>query len=225
MVDTRGQYDQLFSVYVPIAVGVFALVLILVTFVVLRYRSSDDRPVGGRSRAPLAEGAYAFALTCIAAGLLYLTFTIMDEQEGGGSVATGEIRSRRPPAVDIEVTAARWNWRFDYPRYGITEVGTGNNTPTLVVPVGEVRFAVTSLDVVHSFFIPELRYKRDAFPERFNRFTLGFDRPTFLRGAGKCAEYCGLRHSYMIFNVRVLERAAFERWARRRAAASRGGGA
>ncbi len=224
MVDTRGQYEDLFSIYTPIAVGVFALVLVLLVFTVLRYRSADDRPAGGSSRAPVAEGVYAAVLALVAAGLTYLTFSIMAEQEPGArakAVATGELRSTAAPAIDIDVTAARWNWRFDYPRYGITQVGTGNNTPTLVVPIGNVRFAVTSIDVVHSFFIPEQRYKRDAFPERFNRFTLGFDRPGFIRGGGKCAEYCGLRHSYMEFNVRVLDRAAFERWAQgKRAAAS-----
>lgn len=193
------------------------LVLVLLLFAVLRYRGAAGRRARGPSRAPVVEGAYAVVLACIAAGLVYLTFSTMSQQDPGGAagaVSTGEVDSRSAPAVDIDVTAARWNWRFDYPRYGITQVGTGNNTPTLFVPVGEVRFAVTSIDVVHSFFIPEQRYKRDAFPERYNRFTLGFDRPGFIRGGGRCAEYCGLRHAYMNFDVRVLDRAAFERWAR-----------
>ena len=225
MVDTRQQYEDLLSIYLPIAGGVFLLILGLLLFLVLRYRSSDDRPTEGRSRAPVAEGVYGGVLTVVAAGLVYLTFSVMSEQEAGGradTVSTGEVSSRAAPTIDIDVTAARWNWRFDYPRYGITQVGTGTDTPTLVVPVGNVRFAVTSIDVVHSFFIPQQRYKRDAFPERFNRFTLGFDRPTFIRGGGKCAEYCGLRHAYMDFDVRVLDRAAFERWARSKRAAAAG---
>jgi cytochrome c oxidase subunit 2 len=225
VVDTRQGYEDLFSIYLPIAVGVFVLILVLLVLVVLRYRSADPRPIEGRSRAPLLEGAYALALALVAGGLVYLTFSTMSAQEGGqppDSVATGEVSSRSRPTVDIDVTAARWNWRFDYPRYGITQVGTGNNTPTLVVPVGNVRFVVTSIDVVHSFFIPEQRYKRDAFPERFNRFTLGFDRPAFIRGGGKCAEYCGLRHSYMEFNVRVLDPVAFQRWAQAKRAAAAG---
>ncbi len=225
MVNTRQQYEDLLSIYLPIAGGVFVLILVLLLFVVVRYRSSDDRPTEGRSRAPVAEGIYAAVLTVVAAGLVVLTFSVMSEQEAGGradAVSTGEVSSRGAPTIDIDVTAARWNWRFDYPRYGITQVGTGNNTPTLVVPVGNVRFALTSIDVVHSFFIPEQRYKRDAFPERFNRFTLGFARPTFIRGGGKCAEYCGLRHAYMEFNVRVLDRAAFERWAQSKRAAAAG---
>jgi cytochrome c oxidase subunit II len=225
VVDTRQQYDELFSVYLPIAGAVFVLVLVLLLFVVLRFRSSDERPVSGRSRAKVAESVYAGLLACIAAFLVYLTFSVMAEQESGAparTVNTGQVESRSAPAIDIDVTAARWNWRFDYPRYGITQVGTGNNTPTLVVPVGNVRFALTSIDVVHSFFMPEQRYKRDAFPERFNRFTLGFDRPAFIRGGGKCAEYCGLRHSYMEFNVRVLDQADFERWAQAKRAAESG---
>lgn len=224
MVDTREQYQDLFAIYMPIAVGVFVLVLVLLLFMVLRYRSSRDRAVDARSRATVVESVYAGVLALVAAGLTFLTFSTMNELEAGTparSASPGEVRATVPVELDVTVTASRWNWRFDYPRYGITQVGTGNNTPTLVVPVGNVRFAVTSLDVVHSFFIPYQRYKRDAFPERFNRFTLGFDRPAFYRGAGKCAEYCGLRHSYMEFNVRVLDRASFERWAQAKRAAAR----
>jgi cytochrome c oxidase subunit 2 len=223
--DTREQYANLAAVYGPIAVGVFALMIAMIVVFALRYRSDDDRPVGGRSKATGAESLYALGLACVAAGLAYITFSTMADLEAGvpsGQSPAGEVAAAGPPALEVTVTAARWNWRFDYPRYGITQVGSGTRLPTLVVPTGHVRFAVTSVDVVHSFFIPEERYKRDAFPERYNRFGLRFERPGFRRGGGKCAEYCGLRHSYMNFDVRVLDRASFERWAQAQRAAAGG---
>jgi cytochrome c oxidase subunit 2 len=122
------------------------------------------------------------------------------------------------PAVTIDVIAARWTWRFDYRGLGITQAGDGRRIPTLVVPVGDVRFSATSRDVIHSFFIPYLRFKRDAFPKRRTNFTLGFDRPGLHPAEGECAEFCGLRHAYMHFNVEVLEPAAFRAWVRRRQA-------
>lgn len=228
MADTREQYEDLAAVYWPIAVGVFALVVVLIVGFALRYRGDGDRPVEGPSGAKAIESLYAVGLACVAAGLAYLTFSTMAELEAGvpgGQSAAGEAAAVGPPALDVTVTAARWNWRFDYPRYGITQVGSGTRLPTLVVPTGSVRFAVTSVDVVHSFFIPDERYKRDAFPERFNSFTLAFEQPGFRRGGGKCAEYCGLRHSYMNFDVRVLDSASFERWAQaQRGAAGAGQG-
>ncbi len=227
MADTREQYENVGAVYWPIAIGVFVLVVVLIVAFALRYRSDDYRPVEGRSRAEGLESLYALGLACVAAALAYLTFSTMAELEAGvpgGQSAAGEVAATGPPALEVTVTAARWNWRFDYPRYGITQVGSGTRLPTLTVPTGDVRFAVTSVDVVHSFFIPEERYKRDAFPERFNRFGLRFERPGFRRGGGKCAEYCGLRHSYMNFDLRVLDRAAFERWAQAQRAAAGGAG-
>lgn len=223
MADTREQYENLGAVYWPIAVGVFVLVVVLIVVFALRYRSDDDRPVGGRSKATVAESLYALGLACVAAGLAYVTFSTMAELEAGvpgGQSPAGEVAAAGPPALEVTVTAARWNWRFDYPRYGITQVGSGTRLPTLVVPTGNVRFAVTSVDVVHSFFIPEERYKSDAFPERYNRFALRFERPGYRRGEGHCAEYCGLRHSYMNFDLRVLDSASFERWAQAQRAAA-----
>jgi cytochrome c oxidase subunit 2 len=83
----------------------------------------------------------------------------------------------------------------------------------LVVPANtEIRFRMTSIDVIHSFWIPYLRFKRDAFPGRATEFDLSFERP----GAhvdGVCAEFCGLKHDQMVFDVQVMSRAAFQTWA------------
>lgn len=226
MADTREQYENLAAVFWPIAIAVFVVVIVLIVAFVLRYRGDDDRPVEPRSKATVAELVYGSGLTCVAALLVYLTFTTLAELEAGapaGQAAAGEVAAVGPPALEVVVTAARWNWRFDYPRYGISQVGSGTRLPTLVVPTGNVRFAVTSVDVVHSFYIPDERYKRDAFPERYNNFTLAFEQPGFRRGGGRCAEYCGLRHSYMNFDVRVLDSASFERWAQAQRAAAGAG--
>jgi cytochrome c oxidase subunit 2 len=82
---------------------------------------------------------------------------------------------------------------------------------TLVVPSGQtVQFRMRSLDVIHSFFVPKLRFKRDAFPERTTEFDLVFHEPGF---TGRCAEFCGLHHADMRFNVEVLPPDEFARWA------------
>jgi cytochrome c oxidase subunit 2 len=162
------------------------------------------------------------ALAVVCAVLVYVTFTAMsrglsDLPAEAGDIARADAGGPAPRAdLDVRVTAARWEWRFDYPREGIAQVGTGTQIPTLVVPVGDVRFALTSLDVVHAFFVPYLRFKRDAFPGRTTRFTLRFAAPGDHPAEGECAEFCGLRHAYMQFNVRVLRPAAFRAWARAR---------
>jgi cytochrome c oxidase subunit 2 len=88
-------------------------------------------------------------------------------------------------------------------------VGTNRNPPTLVVPIGEeIRFSLTSRDVIHAFWIPSLRFKRDAFPGRQTLFGLSFARAGVHRGV--CAEFCGLHHADMSFRVRAVPRARFE---------------
>jgi cytochrome c oxidase subunit 2 len=73
-----------------------------------------------------------------------------------------------------------------------------------------VRFTLTSRDVIHSFWVPAVRFKRDAFPKRTTTFDLVFDQPGF--HPGYCAEYCGLQHGAMHFSVNVLAPADFSAW-------------
>ena len=237
MVDTDETYQELFDIYWPIGVGVFCLVTLLVVIFAVRYRDrgpEHDRPRRAHHERTPVEGAYVVVLGLVAAMLVYFTFTTMSEERANlpaeASAGTSELAQggtdeeeaqggqQAPPAdLLVRVTAARWNWRFDYPEFGVTQAsGGGRGITTLVVPAGgNVRFDMTSLDVIHSFYIPRLRFKRDAFPERLTSFTLGFDEPGVYREEGHCAEFCGLRHSDMLFNLVVLEPGDFRAWVAR----------
>jgi cytochrome c oxidase subunit II len=225
VIDTRHEFDRVAGLYLPIAVGVIALVALLALFMALRYRARPgeagaDGP--GRRRpsrlsdAPKTELLYAVLLACVAALLLWKTFSV--------EARTDEVQ--RPAAVTIAVTAAKWHWTFAYPRYGIVEAGTDVRPPTLVVPAGEVvRFTLRSVDVIHAFWISARRFKRDANPAKVSDFTLVFPTPGFSRNGGECSEYCGLRHAQMRFDVLVLSGAAFARWAASGGRARAGGAA
>ncbi|MGO9497135.1 MAG: cytochrome c oxidase subunit II [Solirubrobacteraceae bacterium] len=209
LINTRTEYDYLFSIYVPIAIGVFALILVLVVGAVLIYRRRPpERAARWHEHNPL-EGSYAVLLGCVAAFLLYLTFTTEHKVD--------TVANEERPAVVINVIASKWEWTFNYPAYGITvRSGTVGRQP-LVVPAGQaVRFEITSVDVIHSFWIPALRYKHDAIPGSTQIATLVFSRGVF---PGQCAEFCGLRHADMIFTADALSPAAFTAWARGRGTA------
>jgi cytochrome c oxidase subunit II len=205
LVDTRHEYNHLASIYVPIAIGVFAAIVLAVAVAVLRYRGRPPERAARWSENNPLEGGYAILLALTVAFLLYLTFSAEHRVD--------TVSNRQVPAVTIDVTGAKWEWTFQYPRYGITaRSGTVGRQP-LVVPSGEaVRFRLRTVDVIHAFWIPRLEYKHDLIPGSIQTITLSFDRPGLLAGA--CAEFCGLRHSDMIFNVRVVAPGQFERWAR-----------
>jgi cytochrome c oxidase subunit II len=114
------------------------------------------------------------------------------------------------------VVAARWDWRFEYPGSGAVVQGTDQTIPTLYLPQGvPVDFAGTSRDVQHAFWVPDERFKRDVFANRTTTWQMTFDDLGFHEGGGACAEFCGLRHANMVFNVDVLPPPEFHRWEQR----------
>lgn len=213
--DTRDEYTELLNVYWPIGVATFLIILVLVVLFVWRFRSEDRKWTKSKAKST-SEEVYAGFLVLVVAVLLFFTYDTMSDIEGDGA---GAQPPERPVEMTVDVTAAKWNWRFEYPELGIVEQGSKGFIPTLVVPEDTpIGFEQTSVDVIHSFWIPHLRFKRDAFPSRTTTFTLRFPDRGFFRQGGECAEFCGLDHSEMVFHVRVLGEEEFREWARERGA-------
>jgi cytochrome c oxidase subunit II len=102
---------------------------------------------------------------------------------------------------------------FLLPEYGITVRSGTTGLKPFVVPTNEaVRFNLTSVDVIHAFWVYALRYKHDAFPGTLQRITVDFPRAGLLDG--QCAEFCGLRHPDMLLAARAVSPARFAAWAR-----------
>jgi len=204
--DTRDRYQELFGVYWPIGVAIFVVVAGLLLFVVLRFRSAErDFPQGREESRPL-EAGWLLVVAGLVVALLAFTYSSMDDLEAFEDETGGPL---------VEITAAKWNWRFDYPEAGVSRVGGDRRPTTLVVPADTpVRFRGTSLDVIHSFWIPEVRFKRDLFPGRRTSFVLSFPEEGFFSQGGECNQFCGLLHATMTFNVRVVSQGEFERWLR-----------
>jgi cytochrome c oxidase subunit 2 len=209
MTDTRDQFHRLFGeIYLPVLVTVGAIVVLVILFAAIRYRRGSGRGPGGPTERPVFESLYAVTIAAIVAALVWATFT--------AEAKVDEVS--KTPGLRVDVTAFKWQWRFDYPDQGVrASIGTDSHHAELVVPEDTVvGFRMTSRDVIHALWIPAVRFKRDAFPNRFTSFDLVFDTPgTF---PGRCAEFCGLEHAGMTLEVHVLRKPAFDAWlaARRR---------
>ncbi|HEX8855326.1 MAG TPA: cytochrome c oxidase subunit II [Thermoleophilaceae bacterium] len=208
MVDTGHEYHHLFSIYVPIAVGVWLAIALATGYGLLRYRRRPGRVPSGRHEAQVPELTYAALLVGVAAMLLYFTFTTESKVDA----------LPRKPGLVLHVTAGQWNWRFNYPN-GASVVSSSLHQRVMQVPTNTVILVkLHSVDVVHSLWIPERRIKKDAFPGADNELKLTFPKAGTFSGA--CAEFCGLHHAEMRFGVKAVPRPQFDAWLRVQAGAS-----
>ena len=202
LIDTREEFQDLWGIYLPIGVAVTVIVFGLVLFTVVRYRRRGDELPQGREGPPILEGLYALVLAAVVVFLLTMTFRTDDRV----------VEVSADPGQKVDVTAFQWGWRFTYPGDGVTVVGDDKRPPTLVVPLDTtVQFTLRSRDVIHAFWIPEVRFKRDAFPDRETTFDLSFDEQDM---TGSCAEFCGLAHGEMTFDVVAMGQDEFGDWLR-----------
>jgi len=112
-----------------------------------------------------------------------------------------------PAALRISVSGEQWWWRITY----ASDSGPVTTANEIRIPAGRpVLFKLTSPDVIHSFWVPNLGGKVDMIPGRTTLLRLQADEPGNYRG--QCAEYCGGPHALMAFEVVVLAQAAFDTW-------------
>ncbi len=193
----------LWRVLLSTGVAVGALVAGLILWTVVRDRrprglAAGALPAQVRANVPL-EVLYTVIPLVLVAVLFGLTMRAQHRVS----------RQHATPDLAVEVTGLQWGWRFRYPAQGVTVVGDANHPPTLVLPAGaDVRLRLVAADVIHSFFVPAFLVKRDLIPGVDNAIEV---HPTRVgRFPGYCAEFCGLDHWRMTFDVEVVSPADFQ---------------
>lgn len=113
----------------------------------------------------------------------------------------------------VTVVAQQWWWEFQYHLDGDTDSPPDFVTPgEMVIPVGQqVPLQITSRDVIHSFWIPQLNGKKDGVPGRYHDWIIEASRPG--RYLGACTEFCGLSHGWMRMYTIALEPSEWNAWA------------
>ncbi len=195
--------------------GVIVWGLIFYAVVKFRRRSDDEVPRQTRYNLPL-EVFYTIAPVLMCVVFFFHTVRVQDEV----------VKIEDNPDMTVEVMGQQWSWTFNYgvgeqdtsanpeddefayQEYVYTS-GDGNEIPTLVLPVDQrIQFNLHSPDVIHDFGVPAFLVKMDVIPGRVNRLQI---TPT-VEGdyAGKCYELCGVYHSRMLFNVKVVSQAEYD---------------
>jgi cytochrome c oxidase subunit II len=208
-----AQAHRMYNLWVGSVIAAFLvgfLVWGLIFWCVVRYRKrGDELPPQTRYNLPM-EMLYTVAPFLVIAVLFYYTATT--------EVYVDKIDDH--PDVKVEVVAEKWNWQFRYlddaargpDGQPLSTVGSTDYIPVLVIPTHEkVEFFERSQDVIHSFWVPDLLFKRDVFPGNVtNRFQVTVDK----EGAyvGHCAELCGAYHAMMNFEVRAVTPQDYQRF-------------
>jgi cytochrome c oxidase subunit II len=186
--------DALFDFILVVSVVFFALIVALMLLFVIRYRRRrmDQEPLSSPHHNARLEATWSIVP-------LLIVFVIFG---WGFKLYLDENVSPRN-AYEIDVTGQKWKWLFTYPNGHVDE--------ELHVPGDRpVKLVMTSEDVIHSFFVPAFRLKRDAVPGRYSVLWFTAAHPGVYQAF--CAEYCGMGHSNMLAKVVVHEPGGFERW-------------
>jgi cytochrome c oxidase subunit II len=198
--------DRMFGLEFSVIAFLFALIVVFMVYSIVVFRrkkgdTSDARHIEGNQRLEIVWTAIPLATVL---GFAYL-----------GSQALAETTRIDPGALQINVIGSQWSWRFEYPDLGI-------QTNELRMPVDkQALLRLSSTDVIHSFWVPEFRVKQDALPggktfvrdlrvtpDKIGKYTL------------RCAELCGLKHTYMEAPVIVMASTDFDAWAAKEAGLS-----
>ena len=184
--------------------GVIVWGLILYAVVAFRRRDPDEIPIQTRYNLPL-EIFYTIAPIIMVIVFFAHTVKVQD------TVLDDTVE----PDHTIEVVGQQWSWTFNYTDedavggQNVYTSGTAANIPTLYLPVDETtRFNLHSPDVIHDFGVPGFLMKMDVIPGRVNHYAI---TPTTIGDyEGKCYELCGVYHSRMLFNVKVVSSEDYE---------------
>jgi cytochrome c oxidase subunit 2 len=204
LASTQHEFGRVQDLYLPVGLAVLAIVVGAFAFAVVRYRARPGRaPRPTRDRNAL-EAAIATLIAGIVVVLLVTTLR-------ANADITDTARHGRP-GFAVDVLTYRWGWQFTYPSLpGVVDRSAPNTPPVLHVPAGTtVRLRMRTEDVVHAFWVPAVRFKADAWPDTTRTFDLVF--PVGRALSGHCAQYCGLKHSDMVFTVDAMAPAEFRAW-------------
>lgn len=190
--------DKLLGIFTLLSIPVFWLVVVFAGYAAFTFKS-DGRP---DRDGPGIRGHMPTQVTWVIVSVILVSFLF-----GYGLYAYNSLQSASAAnTLVVHVNGEQWLWNYAYPQYGDNATST-----TLVLPVNkQVRFEITSTDVQHSFWIPAMAVKQDAVPGQTTHITA---TPTQIGVYEvRCAELCGVYHSYMETPVKVVSQRDFEDW-------------
>ncbi|MGZ5419009.1 MAG: cytochrome c oxidase subunit II [Solirubrobacterales bacterium] len=188
--------DRLLDVMIVLSSFVFSIVMVMLGYALLKWRAkpgdeSDGEPIHGNTRLEIAWTVIPTVIVMFAAVYSWIVLS--------------DIEAREPDRMVINVNSQQYEWSFQYPEQG------GVLTRELHVPVNkQLELKMHSRDVIHSFWVPEWRIKKDNVPGITTTAIITPDKVGTYQLV--CTELCGFGHSTMRAKVVVEPEAEFQKW-------------
>lgn len=210
-ISTFGQgVDNIFHIIYYITLVVFILVMGTLIVFLIKYRYQAGQKATYIEGSTTLEIVWTAATTVIVFGLAMLSYPQWNQIKSPNEFPAN-------PDVIVQVSGKQFNWDMTYPGPD-NELGTDDDLELeneLHVPVNAVvHIRLTAEDVIHSFFVPQLRLKQDALPNRF--INVWFEATKTGRYEIPCAELCGFGHSGMLGYLNVHSQADYDAWVKER---------
>lgn len=204
-----GRIDSVLHQAILATSILFAVLFAVLLYAVLAQRRTASKETGSSPRASWRTLFFALGVF----GLIDGTLFVRGLRDVNDVFWDFDAVDANPDAVRIEVNAHQWAWEARYPgpdgKFGTADDLLSTNE--VVVPSGApVLIELASPDVIHSFFVPNLRVKRDAVPGRITALTFTPNQVGTFEIA--CAQLCGVNHYKMRGELQVVEPVAYAAW-------------
>jgi cytochrome c oxidase subunit II len=210
--------DFVFWFVTVICIAIFALVAAVIVYSLVKFRAgpeddSDGPPIHGHTGLEIAWTAVPAALVTA----ISIVSAVVLAQNGHFPSASASAQRDPTKSLVVDVTAQQFAWLFKYPGYG------NATSSTLRLPLRTpVQLRLRSLDVIHSFWVPEFGQKQDAVPGLTTKLVI---TPTRLGTFPViCTELCGLGHALMRSEAIVMSTQGFSAWAKQQQGGGQTGG-
>lgn len=193
--DYAGEVDFIYMTLFWMSVVFFVGIVTAAAYFAWRYRYKPGRVTPHQTHNTTLEVIWTVIPTLIIIAIFFWG-------------VNGYMKFAVPPgeAMEIQVTGKQWLWQFEYPD------GT-RSVNEMHVPVNKnIRLVMTSEDVLHDFYIPDMRIKRDTIPGRYVQIWFRAKPSAIGEHVATCAEYCGKGHSDMHAKVFVDSQTDYEKW-------------
>src|SRR5579884_3516866 len=196
-----AEIKSLFLIFLGVAAFVWTAVMLALLYGLLRRKASRSDPLAMDPLAERTTGQTVLGLSAVTVAVV-LGLSILSY------LAQRTVFAKSSDAPVIRVIGHQWWWEV---KYGGPPDQTFTTANEIRVPVGQpVTVQLETRDVIHSFWVPSLAGKMDQINNQDNELQITAAKPGVYRG--QCAEFCGLQHAHMGFDVVALPREQYEEW-------------